>query len=517
MSDMEKDKINPTLATIYTSNENIKGMLACLEVIMDDRGYSKLYDEYLEIEKEIPRNEIVTEEEEKWGSFGVDVRYFSIANKLDHFFKDLIIYNNFKELSDCLNDITGDTKNLFNKEALVSVDEYIEKNKQLIEKIIDAKNSDIVYQFTNLMDRSIETLFDSLKTLSFVGREDLLISISETNSDYLREHLASKIRQTIDVTEYKGDLEEDYVNSSTIYECAKADKKITSRQKEAEEFEERQQLLEREIKNYISELKETIQEAGQSIQVYTDNLLRLKLNRKGIIAKKVLFNLTLVPLIVIPLSCPFLGHKLGKSLSSKIILTKTYTKTVDMDSGKVVSSSESYEELNTSYVASVTIWDPWKKNLSGSSYSRNGVVYDYTLPEEVEEDFHLTLDTIDPENLVKKYPLEETTSTVDNKKYLTESQIYVTETYQDVNQVVPSTKYNIPYTVSGLGLGILLGTSEVLGYYLGGKKWINKKTKKVKKALKENEEETEKTTKVLKKTLEEKETMQKEYDDLTKK
>lgn len=515
---MRADLTHPTLERIYTENENIKGILQNLESIMDSKGFSKLYDQYSEIEKRIPRNEVLTEEEKTLGSFGVDIRYTSLANELSSFSKDLTIYNIYKELSDCIQDVKQDTKNIFRKDMDVSMDAYVEKNKNLASMIINTKNDDKIHQFTKLMDRAIETLFASLKTLSFIGNGDLLTAIEETHSDYLREHLASKVRKSIDVSEYKGDLDADYINSSVLYECALQDKKIMSREKEAREYEEKQNVLESERKNHIDHLKNSLDEFSKNIEKYKETLLKLKLNRNMIKAKKVFFNLSLVPVIAIPLSCPFLGNKLGKHLSSQVLLTKTYTTTVDMDSGEVVSSSESYEELNTNYVASVTICDPWKKNLSGSSYSRNCVVYDYVVPEEdlLDDDFHLTPDTIDYNNLVKKYPYEDSTSSVPNSKYLTEPQIYVTETYQDFNEVVPSTKYNTPYTIGGLGLGFILGATEVSLYYIWLQEWIEKYQRKQKKAFEKIEKDTANTNRILKRTMEKQKNVQQEYEDLTK-
>lgn len=307
---MRADLTHPTLERIYTENENIKGILQNLESIMDSKGFSKLYDQYSEIEKRIPRNEVLTEEEKTLGSFGVDIRYTSLANELSSFSKDLTIYNIYKELSDCIQDVKQDTKNIFRKDMDVSMDAYVEKNKNLASMIINTKNDDKIHQFTKLMDRAIETLFASLKTLSFIGNGDLLTAIEETHSDYLREHLASKVRKSIDVSEYKGDLDADYINSSVLYECALQDKKIMSREKEAREYEEKQNVLESERKNHIDHLKNSLDEFSKNIEKYKETLLKLKLNRNMIKAKKVFFNLSLVPVIAIPLSCPFLGNKL---------------------------------------------------------------------------------------------------------------------------------------------------------------------------------------------------------------
>ena len=48
-----------------------------------------------------------------------------------------------------------------------------------------------------------------------------------------------------------------------------------------------------------------------------------------------------------------------------------------MDNHEILNSSEDYLEYQTSYVASLTICEPYKKNISGTSYSRVCNVYDY--------------------------------------------------------------------------------------------------------------------------------------------
>lgn len=513
---MKYDITDSILSKIYTTNQNILGMLNILSVIMDSNSYKEFYDRYLEIEKEIPKDEVLTELEKKYNSFGTELRFTPLEKKLRDFESELEEYNDYKDLNDLLNEVKKDTENIFNGDIVV--EEYVTKNKKFIELIIDIKNNKTVHQFTKLLNVSIETVFNSLKTLSVIENSELLDFINQTNSDYLREHIASKIRQSVDTVQYKGKLDDDYLDTSTLYKCAKSDENIVSLMKKAQEYEEGQIALARKKEERITSLSEAIKLFENNIKKYTDNLQKLKLNHAGIKTKKILFRFIAVPAIALPLSCPFIGYKLGKKASSKVLLTKTYTTTVDIDSQDVISSNEDYEELNTTYVASVTICDTWKKNLSGSSYSRNCTVYDYNLPDDkVTDDFHLTLDNIDYNNLVEKYTYEEVTTSVENEKYMKENQIYVTETYQDFTDMIASKKYNFPYTMIGLGIGDIIGFTELFIYLYCGKKYLVSLDNKLEQELKENEKDFDDTNKILKLTLKNLDIARNEYKSLTNK
>ena len=109
------------------------------------------------------------------------------------------------------------------------------------------------------------------------------------------------------------------------------------------------------------------EERENQLRIEEENKRRLEYIKK----KKKLLNLKLglikfliVPSIALPLSCPVIGHSIGKKESNKIDLTKTLTTTVDMNSQKVLNVNEEYLEFTTSYVASLTICEPYKKNIS---------------------------------------------------------------------------------------------------------------------------------------------------------
>lgn len=503
---------NSTLSSIYTSNNNILGMLQRLEVIMDSNGYKELYARYLELSKDIPKDEVLTEAEKVSCSFGTDIRYYELDRDIRDFEKELTYYNEYKELSDLLNEIKEDSMQLFKEEA--KVDDFINKNKRFVELLINIKNDKCIQQFTNLLNTSIDTLFYSLMQLSVIRNNELLEFVNQVKSDYLTEHIASRVRNLIDTTMYKGKLEDDYLNINTLYACACKDESIIAQQREIEEYKKRKIALEEERKELISLLQEQIKALDIEMKECKDNLNKLKVARKIIYLKKLLFKLLVASAIAIPLISPFVGHSIGKNASSKVLLTKTITKTVDVDTGEIISESDSYEELTTNYVASVTICDPWKKNISGISYSRNCTVYDYIIPDNVSDDFRLTMDNLEPDNLVKKYTYEEPTSTVSNPKYLTESQLYITETYQDLNDVEVSTKYNLPYTLVGLGVGGVIASTEAIVYFKVVKEKSDELRSKLTGVLSENKKEIESTTSTLKLVLKRRDKYKQKHKDL---
>lgn len=513
---MKIDATNPTLARIYTANENIKGILERLEVIMDNNGYQELYKRYLEIAKEIPHDELLTEFERTYEAFGTDLKYTALDTKLRNFENELDIYNDYKELSDLLNKIKNDIASSFSKDF--NINEFVERNKEFIDVVIKTKNNKTIHQFTGLFADSIKTLFSSLKTLSLIGNNELISFIKLTSSDYLKEHLAAEIRKSVDTKYYEGKLDEDYVDSETIYECALNDHEIIARQNEAKSYEERQAALALERAREIAGLKDKFTGLEESIKRYNAELKRLNLNKASLKAKRLFLRLVAVPAIAIPLSCPFIGRHIGLSQSSKVLLTKTITNTVDTDTGEIIATEDNYEELTTNYVASVTICEPWKKNVSGTSYTRDCVVYDYDFSDlgEVDDDFHLTLADIKSENLVKKYTYQEPTSKVYNKKYLTEQQVYITETYQDANDTKISKKYNLPYTVAGTGAGVIVGGIEAAVYAYAGKNLSDNLKRKIEVKLEENSENIADTNKILKKTRIECENTKRDYESLSK-
>lgn len=443
---MNKNTIDSgTLTSIFTSSENIDGMMSNLRAIMDSNGYKRLYDEYMPLKSLVPSNTVPSKEEVDYGYFGVDLKYYGLDRKFRDFEKKLKEYNRYKVLNDKINDIAESKKVLF--EDSTSLDTFVILNKELLMCINECKDDKDIKQFTSLMSRAFNTLYTSLKLLCSFNDNRLLDFINSSNSDYVRENVSSLIRKDIDVSSMEGLLEEDHIDYETISSCAKNDHETTRFIKEAKEYSER---IKQEKENEIRRKEESKRRL--------EEIKRRKMNLKLRLA---LIRFLALQTIILPVSCPIIGHAVGKNESNKVDLTKTITSTVDINSGRVINSKEEYCELITSYVASLTICEPYKKNISGTSYSRVCNVYDYdTTGLDINE--KITNDNIDPSRLTFKYKYEESTSSIEDLRYLSDSQIYVTETYQDLNNTVKSNKYTLSGTLVGLGIGVALGAGGIL-------------------------------------------------------
>ena len=118
---------------------------------------------------------------------------------------------------------------------------------------------------------------------------------------------------------------------------------------------------------------------------------------------------------------------------------------------------EEFDEHSTTYVATVLKCGPWHSNNIGNGYIRNVTAYDYITPETTNEtdDFHVTKDNLDG-NLIEKYQYIEAKDTLDSNENTTDTTIIITETYQDKTISRKSTKFIIPFTLLGIGLGALI-------------------------------------------------------------
>ena len=183
----------------------------------------------------------------------------------------------------------------------------------------------------------------------------------------------------------------------------------------------------------------------------------LKLN-KNLLTLKAL-SVVLVPVITITA-----GYRIGKSKSNKIDEYKTITRTINLETGSLIGNQvEEFDEHSTTYVATVLKCGPWHSNNIGNGYIRNVTAYDYITPETANEtdDFHITKDNLDG-NLIEKYQYIEAKDTLDSNENTTDTTIIITETYQDKTINRKSTKFIIPFTLLGIGLGALI--SFILAY-----------------------------------------------------
>lgn len=435
-----------TIDLINTKMKNIDGSISNLKLIMDSRSFKKENSIYLELKNKVPKDNELSDYEKKYGGFGFDLKYTELYKEICEYEEKLKNYNVYKLIYDSINDVRAESKNVFKDDF--DIESYIDMCKKLVDLTESVKNNIISQQFSNLIDSAIDMIFKSLEILSLTDNNNFIDYIGNLNSDSLREKLGEKIRNSTNLSDNKGNLEDDYVDLYTIKKCALNDENISK------------------LISYAEEYKEIQKQLGEDLDDYNNELLNLKKKSTQLKIKKALINFLIIPSLVIPLSIPFIGYALGKKKSDKIDLVKTITNIVDVDNNIVKPVGDTYEEVTTRYVASVTICDPYKKSMSGASYIRNCTVYDYQLTEEEQNDsdFHLNKYNIDLNRLVIKYSYEEPASSIEDEKYLSESQMYITETYQLQNERTKSKKYIVPYTCIGTGVGIMTGTIEYIMY-----------------------------------------------------
>ena len=197
-----------------------------------------------------------------------------------------------------------------------------------------------------------------------------------------------------------------------------------------------------------NELSNSLNEGNQKIK-------NLYINKSVLLTKAL--SLVLVPVITFSL-----GRTIGKNASNKITEYKTITRTVDLDTKKVVGDIEYvYDEMVTTYVATVMECGPWRSNPSGVGYIRNITAYECIVPDNVDDGYHITKNDLE-NNLLEKYSYIESKESIDRNDSTTQTTILLTETYQDKNDTRKSTKYIIPYSILGAGIGLAIDVVLVL-------------------------------------------------------
>lgn len=485
---MSIDLKGNTITNIFNTKENIEGILYQLKKIMNSDSYDLLKKEYDELKSQIPTETFLTEEEKKHPNISIDIKYTELKNKLNQFESKISAYNKFKVLKDTKKNIEKIINELNDKPETYT--ELVSEAKKLVDIIDDIKADTEMPLFSKFLDEVMDTLYKACKTLALIKNNEVVDYINKNSVDQsaymptkienlIVNSLGNRIKKEIDTTEFSGNLSDDYIDFNVFTECALEDKELISLLGEPATLEERIKLREERIKreqeefeenkaNTIKSLNGRIENVKRSIASSKSKITGLRINKTLIAARK--FILVGVPVVMLaaPIAIPIIGHNIGVKKSEEVMLTKTYTSMVDVDSGNVTPLAESYEELNTDYVASITICAPYKKNISGGSYTRTCVVYDYKVPKEVLEsvdgDFHLSKEYIKEDYLTYKYDYTQTEAKIDSK-YLEDIQILVTETYQDSNDLIPSDKYVARGICYGLAIAVLVAYGEGVLYF----------------------------------------------------
>lgn len=350
------------------------------------------------------------------------------------------------------------------------IDDVISKTIKLIDQINGVYTHNKI-EVTRLVERAYETIYNALLYEEVYGRHDILEYLKGKNLSTNRENLGRVIRadvkKQIQIGNIsKGEIDEEFIehlDEGLGYDYLSPEfLNLVSRKSLISKYEEvgfrKQQMkdyMDRVVGDYHDKkttLEDKSKETSKNIRSY--RLTKAKLSGKAL-------SLVLVPIILISA-----GHAIGKTESNKITEYATITRVVDLDTGDVIGEPEMvYDENVTSYVATITIYSPWRKNPTGVGYIRNATSYEYNVPEDVSEDYHVSREDIEG-NLREKYRFNEPKEVLDENDSLTDMVIQVTETYQDKSISRKSTKYIIPFTIVGGVLGIAIDVALYLTHLI---------------------------------------------------
>lgn len=365
------------------------------------------------------------------------------------------IYLLFRTIDEKLNDKNDDDINDVIKQTILLIDQ------------INGIYTHNKIEVTRLVERAYETIYNALLYEEVYGRTELLEYLKKKNLSSNRENLGKVIREKTKKLLENGSLKRTEVDEELIehldeglgYDYLSSEFLSTMSRKSLASKQERvnyrnQQMnaymtgvIENENSNYtslVSELEDTKKEVG-------------KLRRtRALTATKA------ASIILVPMMCLAIGLGAGRLASNKIDEYATITRNVNIETGAVVGEpSIVYDEHSTTYVATITIYEPWRKNPTGVGYVRNATAYEYILPEDVGEDYHVTIEDIEG-NVREKYKFIEPKDKLTNEDSMTDSEIIVTETYQDKTNTQKSSKYVIPFGLAGFGIS----TAAIIAFML---------------------------------------------------
>ena len=95
-------------------------------------------------------------------------------------------------------------------------------------------------------------------------------------------------------------------------------------------------------------------------------------------------------------------------------------------------------------------------------YIRNATTYEYIVPDNISEDYHISIEDIKG-NLKEKYTFHEQKDILEESENMTDSSIIITETFQDKTINRKSKKFIIPFSLLGLTLGAAI---DILAFFL---------------------------------------------------
>ncbi len=360
------------------------------------------------------------------------------------------VYNTYK-LMRRINELIIDSKDA----NIEKIEEYTIKLLKELKRLRLYESETI--KVSELIKESYMIVFDTLLFEKTFGFNDILVYLKEDNDNYSREALSKILRSR--VSRYlkngeleKNDLDDDYINhleEGIGYDFLSSDflgkiskirfNKLYEELNNEKKYDKNSLSSKIDFYNYNKRLLE--RDLLETNNVISDNkkkLLRTLLSASPIV---------LVPGVILSLSA-LLGIRKSYNTPSY----QTITRTVDLNTGKQIGNDFIiYDDVKTSYVATVMIYDPWVENKLGSGYTREVYAYEYSIPSNVLEDYHISIDDIESgeDRMKLKYQYTEHKEELDLNDSMEKTGVQVIETFQNKENSKPTTKYLMFHLIRG--------------------------------------------------------------------
>lgn len=396
-----------------------------------------------------------------------------------------------------------------------NIGDIIQYTKTLIDSL-NSLNTHNDKNKNNIIENAYQVIYSVILYEELFEVSDILSYINYLNIPANKENIGELLQNDLKVLSKKELIEEDLrtiKKEGLGYDYLTQDfiRKISRNTigNSNSEYLSRRELAISEISNKIDRFNSEKNELSIRLDNNKNKISNLFVNLGFLMTKA--WAIVLVPVISIGA-----GNVIGKSLSNKITEYKTITRTVDFETGKIIGEPEEiYDENETTYVATVMVYGPWRRNPTGVGYIHDVSAYEYIAPDKSQEKYHITADDLE-NNLLEKYSYVETKDMLDKEDSTTDSTILITETYQDKKDTRLSKKFIIPFTIGGTVLGVLIDVLLVVfGIYDSHE--IKRKLKKLKDEIEKYNLDNQEIINRLNLMKEEAILLQEEYNDVVKK
>lgn len=438
--------------------KNLEGIFDKIENIFDVSEYKK---RFLDIQNNVEKDDKVSKDD-----------FLSLEMKEN--WENIVFTSYLKELDDLLVDLEEEYIPFYELYLLytkINIKINSINNNNIGEIILDAKslldimnnlNTHNIKEKNDLFNNSYEVIYKVIIYEEIFLRSDLLMYIKSlnipTNIENIGRILSNDLKYLNDIDLIEDNLKNlkteglgyDYLNPEII--------RIISRKTIGETNSEYQERKREAISNVSSKIKEFSHKKDTLFSTYTFGNKEIKEYSK----RKALLTAKMCSLFIFPLTTLLTGNIIGKNVSNRITEYQTITRTIDLNTGEIIGEpNEVYDDVETTYVATIMEYSPWRANPTGSGYISNVTAYEYKVPENVPDDYHISQNDLTG-NILEKYKFVEPKNELEKNDSTEESTIVVIETYQNKNVNRKSTKYIIPFTIGGALLGLAIEAILIL-------------------------------------------------------